>query len=309
MKTTNIQIVFLSLLCLLGSTSCHKSNKNRFRENGWYHVANNEKDSLSIEPIVTIKDFVDLRLDSDVNGVYAIVGQISKHKQNKWTIETEKAIGKQIAFVFNNSIITAPQVNMKIDNGVFQISSKKGPEIKLLYNKIRKEKSDSLVVLFKGWDKDSLYLSLSSEQKDSMNMTIDYWEAKAWVDLISNPDKHYWYNIEDSTEYKKLENALDKELQQFGVSSHSSNYMKSVTYNKYKQYIFNNPEYINLMFRGPLFQNVKGLNSYLIDDIIQSRYPEAPSIKLYVHKTTNTDDEKFAIHEWQKTIWYLMNNE
>lgn len=36
-----------------------------------------------------------------------------------------------------------------------------------------------------------------------MNMTIDDWEAKAWMDLIK--------------------------LQQFSVSSHSSNYIKSVT--------------------------------------------------------------------------------
>ena len=32
--------------------------QNKFRENGWYHILSGQTDSISREPIVTIKDFI-----------------------------------------------------------------------------------------------------------------------------------------------------------------------------------------------------------------------------------------------------------
>ena len=75
-------------------------SQNTHRENGWYHVIDNKKDSLSIEPILTVNDFATLELDTSNLGQYAIFGQISQQKIKKWAIETEKAIGKQIAICF-----------------------------------------------------------------------------------------------------------------------------------------------------------------------------------------------------------------
>ena len=46
-----------------------------------------------------------------------------------------------------------------------------------------------------------------------------------------------------------------------------------------------------------------------VDDIIQTRYPLAPSIRAYVEKTDNSDDERFAVYKWQRKIWFLMNTE
>ena len=92
------------------------------------------------------------------------MGQISKHKLKKWADETEKAIGKQIAFVLDDTVITNPQVNARIESGVFQISSH-DYDLKNIYNKIRKEKIDSIESVFKGWDKDSIYYS-SKEKAD-----------------------------------------------------------------------------------------------------------------------------------------------
>ena len=89
---------------------------------------------------MTVKDFISLRLDSDGNGTCVIVGQISKHKLKKWADETEKAIGKQIAFVLDDTVITNPQVNARIESGVFQISSH-DYDLKNIYNKIRKEEN------------------------------------------------------------------------------------------------------------------------------------------------------------------------
>ena len=68
-----------------------------------------------------------------------------------------------------------------------------------------------------------------------------------------------------------------------------------------------NKDYINLMFQGFLFNNLKGLHGYLVDDIIQSKYSSAPSIRSYIDKTDNVDDEKFAVYEWQRKVWFLMN--
>ena len=39
-------------------------SQNTHRENGWYHVIDNKKDSLSIEPILTVNDFATLELDT-----------------------------------------------------------------------------------------------------------------------------------------------------------------------------------------------------------------------------------------------------
>ena len=75
----------------------------RQRANGWYHLTFGQKDSLSEEPIVTVKDFTALRLDSDYYGQHIIAGRVSRYKRDKWAYETEKAIGRQIAFVLNDT--------------------------------------------------------------------------------------------------------------------------------------------------------------------------------------------------------------
>lgn len=275
------------------------------RENGWYHVLST--DSLSVKPIITVKDMVGLKLEKDYYGKYAISGRISKHKINKWADETENAIGKQIAFVYNDSIISDPQVNGRIESGTFMITSQSDQILPEIYKGIMKEKSDSIEVIFDGWEKDSLYYELYHEEKDSVNMGIDYWEAKAWVDMSSKPDEHYWYSIEDSSEYVRLEKALEDELEKTSYSSKASDYMKSDAYIAYKQYLHENKDYINLMFQGFLFNNLKGLHCYLVDDIIQSKYLSAPSIRSYIDKTDNADDERFAVYEWQRKVWFLMN--
>lgn len=275
------------------------------RENGWYHVLST--DILSAKPIITVKDMVGLKLEKDYYGKYAISGRISKHKINKWADETENAIGKQIAFVYNDSIISDPKVNGRIESGAFMITSQSDQKLPEIYKGILKEKSDSTEVIFDGWEKDSLYYELSPEERDSVNMGIDYWEAKAWVDMSSKPDEHYWYSIEDSSEYVSLEKVLKDELAKTGYSSKASDYIKSEAYNAYKQYLHENKDYINLMFHGFLFNDLKGLYGYLVDDIIQSKYPSAPSIRSYIDKTDNADDERFAVYEWQRKVWFLMN--
>ncbi len=177
MKTKKLLGTLVLLLCAAGFGGCREHSEKLHRENGWYHVVHRQSDSIAQEPIVTVKDFTGLRLDSDYFGKYVIVGQISKHKLDRWADETEKAIGQKIAFLFNDSVITAPQVNCRIESGAFQISSlSSDSELPAIFEALRKEKIDSIEALFVGWEKDSIF---SQKQIDSIRLSLDYWDAKA----------------------------------------------------------------------------------------------------------------------------------
>ena len=176
-------------------------------------------------------------------------------------------------------------------------------------NKIRKEKIDSIESIFKGWEKDSIYYS-SKEKADSIVFAIDYWEASEWVDMSVNPEDHYWWGDLDTATYSKLESALCEEIAKPNFSSRAEDYMKLDTYKRYKAYLCENADYINLMFQGFLFtEPATGLCGFLVDDIVRSRYPTAPSIRVMTLKIDNQDDEMFAKLKYQKAIWRLMNKE
>ncbi len=320
MTTKNlVRITFLvisaaSLIAvfMVNATGLDDTRQTLKRENGWYYLYDNRKDSISTDAIVTVKDFVALALDSTLSSgkmVYQIYGTISKHKRNKWADATEKAIGNRIGFIYNDEVIASPQVNMRIDGGRFSISDIYGHDMRTLFNRIRQEKADSLNRVFEGWDKEELH-SLPKNEIDSIMMEIDYWEASELVDMGKNPMDRYWYGQLDTVVYNKLENALYEELQKGNPSSRSGDYMKSEAYLDYKSFLNEHWEYMNLMFQSFLFrESPKGLYGYLIDDIVQSRFPDAPSVRDFVEKTDNRDDEIFAVNDWQKRIWRLMNLE
>ncbi|MEG0559432.1 MAG: hypothetical protein RR513_02850 [Muribaculaceae bacterium] len=116
------------------------------RSNGWYYIADEEKDSISITPIVIVADFETLELDSSVNiqkgdVVYQICGTMNKQASMKWAKATEKQIGKRIGFIYNNEVICDPYVNCRIENGRFAISTNKGYNLPKLYNDLQKELS------------------------------------------------------------------------------------------------------------------------------------------------------------------------
>lgn len=143
--------VVLMLAIRLLWVGCQHKSIAIHRENGWYPVTGDSNDSLSLEPIVTTKDFSVLRLDSDAFGKYVIFGQIHPYYMNLWAEETEKAIGKQIAFVFNDSVISTPTVNMRIESGNFAITSYCNTLLPEIYEELNKEinpsYSDSLTRL------------------------------------------------------------------------------------------------------------------------------------------------------------------
>lgn len=115
------------------------------RPNGWYYVTSGQQDSLSAAPIVTVTDFEQIRLDSTASimqageTVYQITGKVKDPYVKAWADATEQSIGKSIAFVYNNKVITNPMVNARIESGSFAISGMDGTEIKALYQIMQEE--------------------------------------------------------------------------------------------------------------------------------------------------------------------------
>ena len=189
MKTIILFAMLSGAVCLSCTNYSSHSQLVKHRENGWYRIIDGQKDSIASQPIVTVKEFAALRLDKDVFGKAAIIGRVSKHKLQAWADSTEQLIGKRIGFIFNDSVITAPQVNMKIESGTFQITTLRNYDLSALYRSLLKEKKDSLDALFKAneWENDTLFFNqLDQKKQDSIINTLDYIDACSIVKGFEN---------------------------------------------------------------------------------------------------------------------------
>ncbi len=102
------------------------------QSNGWYHITDSTKMAFDKTPIVVASDFEYLAIDSMQQPstsnyfpgevLYIINGKVSTAKTKDFADATEKAIGKQIGFLYNGEIIVAPQPNLRIEGGHFQIT-------------------------------------------------------------------------------------------------------------------------------------------------------------------------------------------
>ena len=175
---------------MLSSAVClNYSQSVKHRENGWYRIIDGQEDSIASWPIVTVKEFATLRLDKDSFGKAVIIGNISKHKLQAWADSTEQLIGKRMGFIFNDTLITAPRVNMRIESGAFQISSPANYDMQSLYKSLLKEKKDSLDALFKtnGLENDMLFFNqLDQGKQDSIINTLDYVDAHSIIKGFEN---------------------------------------------------------------------------------------------------------------------------
>lgn len=113
--------------------SCGKKVANESRADGWYHVYSGQPDSLSATPIATVDEFASLRLDTDAYGRHGIYGQVNLFYFDRWAAEIEKAMGKKIAFVMNDSVIVASKVTGEMEKlGRFIIGSPHYRQLKAL---------------------------------------------------------------------------------------------------------------------------------------------------------------------------------
>lgn len=184
MKTIILFAMLASVVCLSCTNYSSHSQLVKHRENGWYRIIDGQKDSIASLPIVTVKEFAALRLDKDFSGKAVITGSVSKNKLQAWADSTEQLIGKRIGFVFNDTVITAPRVNMRLESGTFQIATGRNYDIKSLYRSLLKEKKDSLDALFKnkGWKIDTLFYNrMGQVEQDSIINSLDYNDACAII--------------------------------------------------------------------------------------------------------------------------------
>lgn len=133
-----MKIPAIPLFCLL-MAACTQTHTPR-RANGWYYVTPHATDSLSQAPFLTVEDFDTLRLETDAFGRTAITGVLLRDKLPVWREATRKSVGKRIAFVFNDTVITAPQVNIPLESGHFQISNPHGYDLEHIFRELQKEK-------------------------------------------------------------------------------------------------------------------------------------------------------------------------
>lgn len=133
-----MKIPAIPLFCLL-MAACTQTQPSR-RANGWYYVTPHATDSLSQTPFLTVEDFDTLRLETDAFGRTAITGVLLRDKLPVWREATRKSVGKRIAFVFNDTVITAPQVNVPLESGHFQISNPHGYDLERIFRELQKEK-------------------------------------------------------------------------------------------------------------------------------------------------------------------------
>lgn len=125
--------------CLFMSVVSCKEASMLHQENGWYLITDGQKDTLASSPIVTVKDFAAIELISDDYGLRVISGRVNKQKQKVWADATEQAIGQRIGFVFNDTVITAPMVNARIESGTFQISPPHRHDLERIFEILQKE--------------------------------------------------------------------------------------------------------------------------------------------------------------------------
>lgn len=100
------------------------------------------------------------------------------HASKKVTVDIFGEVDRLTSILYNDSIISYPRVNARIESGTFIITSLSDYKLPDIYKSLMREKSDSLEVVLNSLEKDSMYYELSPEQRDSVNMGIDYWEVK-----------------------------------------------------------------------------------------------------------------------------------
>jgi len=133
-----IAFVMVLLLILCACSSHHKID-------GWYPLADYPDNSIVGKPLATVEDFESVVIvrdtfivDSDTVSQLLIQGRVKAEKRQQWADGTERLIGKRLGFVYNDSVITAPQINARIESGSFQIISSDTTLLNIIYQNIIK---------------------------------------------------------------------------------------------------------------------------------------------------------------------------
>lgn len=121
MRSITFKIVLILMLCACSS---------QHRSDGWYPIADFPDNSVLGDAVATVTDFGDLSLitdtffaDGDTIVQIFLEGHLKADRRQHWADATERLIGRRLGFVYNDSVITAPRINARIESGAFQIIS------------------------------------------------------------------------------------------------------------------------------------------------------------------------------------------
>lgn len=130
------QMVLFLILC---ACSSHR------KADGWYPLADYPDNRIVGKPLAMVKDFESVAIirdtfiiENDTVSQLSIQGRVKPEKRQQWADETERLIGKRLGFVYKDSVITAPQINARIESGSFQINSSDTTLLNLIYQNIKK---------------------------------------------------------------------------------------------------------------------------------------------------------------------------
>lgn len=134
-------ISYLIILISVVGASC--SFKSEQRINGWYEIKDHDGKDFIGHLVAPVSDFKTVAIekhcietDNENTTIYLLQGKIKDDKLDQWADETERLIGHRLGFVYNDSIITAPQINCRIESGNFQINSQDSALIYEIHNSI-----------------------------------------------------------------------------------------------------------------------------------------------------------------------------
>lgn len=126
-----LHILIITILLSACSSSLHHLPVGLYKMSG---------ESIIPTPVVTSDDFSHISLDTLFTD-YPVIGiTLTPEATIRFAEATEVAIGQQMAFVYNDSVIMAPRINSRIEGGRVQIHT---PDTPLLYE-IYRHLSDQL---------------------------------------------------------------------------------------------------------------------------------------------------------------------
>lgn len=133
-----IRVLPIFLLLIVACCSQHKVD-------GWYPIADYPDNSIVGKPLATVRDFDVISLerathivDGDTVKQVLIYGKVKPEMRQSWADGTERLIGHRLGFVYNDSVIMAPNINVRIESGAFEISNPDSTLIKNIYHSLKK---------------------------------------------------------------------------------------------------------------------------------------------------------------------------
>jgi len=128
-----VKIVLLIILSFFGYFSAKgqvNATPDSRLKTGWYYIVNTDngykrqldQDTafyfIKPNPIITAKNITNLDIYKDNYGGIGLSMKLDDSGTKFWSEATNKAIGKQLAFIFDNKLLHVPKVNSQITGGI-----------------------------------------------------------------------------------------------------------------------------------------------------------------------------------------------